>query len=88
MIRTCSPPPLPSKLIVTSYGTVARAERSRNESFGWGWPQVPTAADSKSTLGKIRSASQGQFTISDRDKNNPHIKKIRVVSTVAYYLSD
>ncbi len=46
------------------------------------------AADSKSTLGKIKSASQGQFSISARDKNNPHIKKIRVVSTVAYYLSD
>lgn len=46
------------------------------------------ASDSKSTLGKIRSASQGQFSISDRDKNNPHIKKVRVVSTVAYYLSD
>jgi hypothetical protein len=46
------------------------------------------AADSKSTLGKIRTASQGQFSISERDKNNPHIKKIRVVSTVAYYLSD
>jgi len=46
------------------------------------------AADSKSRLGKIRSAAQGQFTISDRDRNNPHIKKIRVVSTVAYYLSD
>jgi hypothetical protein len=46
------------------------------------------ASDSKSTLGKIRTASQGQFSISERDKNNPHIKKIRVVSTVAYYLSD
>lgn len=46
------------------------------------------AADSKSVLGKIRSASQGQFSISARDKNNPHIKKVRVVSTVAYYLSD
>ncbi len=46
------------------------------------------ALDSKSTLGKIRKASQGQFSISARDKNNPHIKKIRVVSTVAYYLSD
>ena len=46
------------------------------------------ASDSKSTLGKIRTASQGQFSISARDKNNPHIKKIRVVSTVAYYLSD
>ncbi|WP_416307724.1 SIMPL domain-containing protein [Neptunicella sp. SCSIO 80796] len=46
------------------------------------------AADSQSTLGKIKRASQGQFSISARDKNNPHIKKIRVVSTVEYYLSD
>ena len=46
------------------------------------------AQDSNSRLGKIRRASQGQFSISDRDKNNPHIKKVRVVSTVEYYLSD
>ena len=46
------------------------------------------AADSKSVLGKIKSASQGQFTITERDRNNPHIKHVRVVSTVAYYLSD
>ncbi|MEZ5542084.1 MAG: SIMPL domain-containing protein [Pseudomonadota bacterium] len=46
------------------------------------------AADSNSTLGKIRRASQGQFSITDRDQNNPHIKKVRVVSTVEYYLSD
>ena len=46
------------------------------------------ASDSKSTLGKIRKASQGQFSINARDNNNPHIKKVRVVSTVAYYLSD
>jgi len=46
------------------------------------------AADSASSLGKIKSASQGQFSISDRDKNNPHIKRVRVVSTVEYYLSD
>jgi len=46
------------------------------------------ASDSKSTLGKIRKASQGQFSIRARDKNNPHIKKVRVVSTVTYYLSD
>ena len=46
------------------------------------------AEDSQSTLGKIKRASQGQFSIKDRDKNNPHIKKIRVVSTVEYYLSD
>jgi hypothetical protein len=46
------------------------------------------ASDSQSVLGKIKSASQGQFSISDRDTNNPHIKRIRVVSTVEYYLSD
>jgi hypothetical protein len=46
------------------------------------------AADSQSRLGKIRRASQGQFSISPRDRNNPHIKKVRVVSTVEYYLSD
>jgi len=46
------------------------------------------AQDSNSKLGKIKQASQGQFEINPRDKNNPHIKKIQVVSTVEYYLSD
>jgi hypothetical protein len=46
------------------------------------------AQDSNSRLGKIRSANQGQFSIEDRDKNTPYVKKIRVVSTVEYYLSD
>ena len=46
------------------------------------------ASDSNSSLGKIKQASQGQFSISARDNNNPHIKKVRVVSTVEYYLSD
>lgn len=46
------------------------------------------ATDSKSKLGKLKSANQGQFTIEDRDSNTPYLKKIRVVSTVEYYLSD
>ena len=46
------------------------------------------ARDSDSDLGKIKKARQGQFSISDRDSNTPHIKKIRVVSTITYYLSD
>jgi hypothetical protein len=46
------------------------------------------AKDSNSTLGKIKSARQGQFSITDRDATTPHIKKVRVVSTVQYYLSD
>jgi len=46
------------------------------------------AEDSNSKLGKIKTATQGQFSISDRDRNNPHIKNVRVVSTIVYYLSD
>jgi len=46
------------------------------------------ADDSQSNLGKIKNATQGQFSIYDRDKNLLHIKKVRVVSTVEYYLND
>ncbi len=46
------------------------------------------AEDSQSRLGKIKRASQGQFSIGVRDANNPHIKKVRVVSTIEYYLTD
>lgn len=46
------------------------------------------AKDSGSKLGKIKKASQGQFSIEDRDSNTPYVKKVRVVSTVEYYLSD
>lgn len=44
------------------------------------------ATDSESNLGKIQSATQGLFSISDRDKYTPHIKKIRVVTSVNYFL--
>ena len=46
------------------------------------------AKDSNSRLGKIKRARQGQFSINNRDSNTPYIKKIRVVSTLEYYLSD
>lgn len=46
------------------------------------------AKDSASTLGKIRRASQGQFSIEDRDQSTPYIKKVRVVSTIEFYLAD
>ncbi|MCS6235327.1 SIMPL domain-containing protein [Shewanella baltica] len=46
------------------------------------------AKDSDSRLGKIKTASQGQFTISDRDNSTPYIKQIRIVSTLSYYLND
>ncbi|MCD4813826.1 SIMPL domain-containing protein [bacterium] len=46
------------------------------------------AKDSGSKLGKIRHANQGFFSIADRDRNSPEYKKIRVVTTVQYYLVD
>lgn len=46
------------------------------------------ADDSHSELGKIKTASQGQFSIDDRDQYTPYIKKIRVVSTIVYFLND
>ncbi|SDJ53225.1 hypothetical protein SAMN04488540_10992 [Ferrimonas sediminum] len=46
------------------------------------------AQDSRSTLGKIKRAQQGIFSIRDRDSTTPHVKKVRVVSTVEYYLID
>ena len=46
------------------------------------------AKDSDSKLGKIRKASQGQFSIDNRDANTPYIKHIRVVSTIEYYIED
>ena len=44
------------------------------------------AQDSQSKVGKIKQANQGTFTIEDRDSNTPHIKKVRVVTNVVYYL--
>ena len=42
------------------------------------------AENSSSELGKITNASQGQFSIDDRDANTPYIKKVRGVITVTY----
>ena len=44
------------------------------------------AKDSGSRLGKIKTANQGTFTIENRDSNTPNIKKVRVVTSVTYYL--
>ena len=46
------------------------------------------AQDSNSTVSKIKSAQQGQFSISDLDQNTSHIKVVRVVSTIDYQLED
>jgi len=44
------------------------------------------AKDSGSKVGTIRKAQQGLFSIEDRDRNTPDQKKVRVVTTVEYFL--
>lgn len=44
------------------------------------------AEDSQSEIGGIKSASQGQFSITDRDAYTPWIKNVRVVTTITYEL--
>ena len=44
------------------------------------------AKDSGSKIGKIKSATQGTFSIDDRDSNTPHLKRVRVVTYITYYI--
>jgi len=46
------------------------------------------AQDSDSRVGAIRSAQQGYFTLEDRDRYSPASKRIRVVTTIDYFLED
>lgn len=46
------------------------------------------AKDSGSQVGQIRQATQGYFSIEDLDSYTPQTKRVRVVTTVDYYLQD
>lgn len=63
-------------------GMIADATKNAREAA------MKFAEDSESELGKIKTASQGQFSIEDRDQYTPYIKNVRVVSTIVYFLKD
>ncbi len=44
------------------------------------------AADSEASIGEIRSARQGFFSINERDPSTPEVKVVRVVTTIEYVL--
>lgn len=46
------------------------------------------AEDSGSTVGKIRTAQQGYFTIEDLDQYTRDVKRVRVVTTIEFFLLD
>ncbi len=76
-----------TEFLFTSLNTV-KPEMIREATVNAREAAETFAEDSGSKIGKIRKATQGFFSISDRDANSPDRKIIRVVTTMEYYLVD
>ncbi|MDY5969063.1 MAG: SIMPL domain-containing protein [Bacteroidales bacterium] len=61
-------------------GMIAEANKNAREAA------QQFAKDSDSKLGRIKDATQGLFTIENRDQNTPQVKTVRVVTYVTYQL--
>ncbi|MFL6593569.1 MAG: SIMPL domain-containing protein [Luteimonas sp.] len=71
-----------TKLNAIKPGLIAEATSNARQSA------EQFAKDSGAHIGGIRSANQGVVDISDRDQGSPQVKKVRVVTTVEYFLTD
>jgi hypothetical protein len=76
-----------TEFLFTSLNTI-KPEMIREATINAREAAETFAEDSGSKIGKIRKATQGFFSISDRDANSPDRKIIRVVTTMEYYLVD
>lgn len=76
-----------TRFIYTNLNTI-KPEMIKTSTINARNTAMQFAKDSQSQLGKIKRASQGLFSINNIDDTTPHIKKVRVVTTVTYYLNN